>query len=167
MKLTEINFPVFKLSNIKPNQIEDTLFYLIGDKYYVVDDRAIEAPSLALRRLQLKALKIKLYPLKQAIFFIADLVKLSSPNQWFIDSSGYLFKYIKKKLVPLIFRKITKVIRGDGSCIVEVEGLPQRFRSLYPPLENQEYAGLLRIQPKAYILYGFYYEKHKDTVRKV
>jgi hypothetical protein len=110
---------------------------------------------------------IKLHKLKYALFHPADLIKLGVPSQWFIDSSGKIFTYTKSKLVPLIFRQITNVIKGVAECMIEAQGINGRHKSLYPPREDQHYAGFLRVAPMTYILYGYFTEKHKDTVRKI
>ncbi len=168
MNLMQVSFPVYKLSENPPNQIDGVTFYLSRDNQIsVVDDRNIEADTLARRRIILEDSGAKLFKLKHALFFIADLVKLAKPGLWFIDSSGKCFIYTKTKLVPLVFKRITRVHRGDGSALIEAEGLDQRFRALYAPLEGQHYAGFLKLGRHSYLLYGFFDKKYDATTRKI
>lgn len=168
MNLVDVSFPVYRLGRNPPTKNEGVSFYIRGNKPLIVDDSNISEDTLAKRRLHLSIVeKAPMYRLKQAIFFIADLIKLSGPNQWFIDSKGKVFRYLKTKHVPLVFRKITKVLRQPGCCLVEVQGINGRHMSLFHPLEGQNYAGFLRLSPKTYVLYGFFEEQYKDTRRKI
>jgi hypothetical protein len=167
MKLLEIAFPVYKLDRVKPNDEEGVTFYLKRDKLLVIDDKSVDGNSLARRRLKMHMEGVSLYKLKYAIFYIADLVKLGVPNQYFIDSSGKVFNYTKTKRVPLVFREITNVIRGAAFCIIEAKGIQGRHKALYAPVAEQKYAGFLQITPKSHVLYGYYTEQLKDTVRKI
>lgn len=146
--------------------------YLLEDrteevKYYVVDDKNVPAPTLAKRRLMLLHSGVKLKPLSKAIFFLGDLVKIAKPKCWYIDSNGLIFNYKKSQTVKLVFRKIkaTHIIR-TGGAILEIEGIPSRFKCLYAPKPNEIYAGLL-VSGLSYILYGVYETLHKDTRRKI
>lgn len=172
MKLTDIVFPVYLLGNTRPVEEESLVYYekvLENGKplYLVVDDRSIESKNLGIRRLKLKERGLKLHALKLAVFFISDFIKLAKGTTWFIDSIGKVFNYRKTKLVPLIFKKVTKVIpMKHGGSIVEVEGSPVRYKTLFLPRIECRYAGLLKLG-NSYILYGLYENKLKDTKRKI
>lgn len=169
MLLKEIVWPVYSLKTHSPIIEECVSFYTTKDfkSVEIVDDKSIPGETLAKRRLILYSQGTKLFVPKYALFFIADLVKFSTRDTWFIDSSGKIFQYKKHKMVPLVFKKITNIIKDIGATIIEVEGISSaRFKSLYPPTIEQKYAGLLKIN-NAYILYGFFKEQYKNTVRKI
>jgi hypothetical protein len=169
MKLSEIAWPVYKLGT-KPNELDGVLCYLkiYKDKEVlkVIDDKNLPAKSLAGRRLKLHIDGFNLHPLRLALYFLSDLIKVAKPNLWFIDAHGKIFQYVKKTFCKLTFKKITKVIPSVGCSLIEVEGMQARFMALFKPTIEQKYAGLLKIQG-SYILYGFYEEKYDDTTRKV
>ena len=171
MKLQEICWPVYKLGNTRPLTEDGVVFYhhdsKTGPVIEIVDDTSIKGPSLAVRRMKLGlGGNVKLYKIKFALFYIADLIKLAKPNVWFIDSTGKVFQYTKSKFVPLVFKKVTNVIRDVSCYLIEVEGGQARYKVLYPPTSSQKYAGLL-VLGKGYILYGFYEEAHDTTYRKI
>lgn len=163
MNLNEIDFPVYKLGDEKPS-VEDGVIYYYFGKLEIIDDLSLEGENLGLRRARISD-KDK-FKLKMAIFYVADLIKLSSPRTWFIDSSGKLFQYKKSKSVKLVSKKIIKVIKCVGYCLIEVQGVLHRFKTLYPPSENQKYASLLVLN-RSYLLYGFSNEEHATTWRKI
>lgn len=133
----------------------------------IVDDTNIDKPNLALRRLQILKDNGPLKKINKAVFFIGDLIKLADSKTWFIDSNGLVFKYTKTKSVKLQFKKIKAIIRiKTGGAIIELEGIPTRFKTLYTPSNSIQYGGVL-VDKMGYILYGLYLEKQKDTVRKI
>lgn len=162
MNLKMVSFPVYQVT--KPVSREGTELVFLDaneDKVYL-DDTSIEGETLGLRRLHIKG---KLLPLKDAIYFLKDLTKTSGQ---YIDSKGYLFNYEKSRSVPLIFRKITKVVSiPTGGALIEFEGESPRYKIMYAPNPDEQYIGLLQTSPKAYMVYGLYTELHKDTRRKI
>lgn len=178
--LAEIVYPVFKLGLEKPIVQNKLVFYwyenlVENDEheleqvnvYRIVDDKNIDLPSLALRRLAIKAQGVKLFKINKAIFFLGDLIKISKPNMWFIDSKGKLFTYHKQTRALLKFYKIKyNIPLKAGGSIIEAEGVPSRFKSLFSPEQDKKYVGILHIGISQ-ILYGFYAEKPKDTWRMV
>lgn len=171
MKLTEIVWPVYKLAQERPNVEECLVFYhkksKAGDVILVIDDISVRGATLARRRLKLSADGVKLYPITKAVFYLGDFIKLAKPNQWFIDSTGKFFSYTKTKSVPLIFREILSVEKQVGSSLLEIEGIHGKHKCLYAPTDIQKYAGLLKLGPHTYVLYGLFPELHKDTTRKI
>ena len=167
MNLSQISFPVFKLSKFPPSQVDGVTFYLKEDKAEIIDDKTVPGDSLARRRLHLHMNEVKLYKLKTAIFFLADLIKLADPKQWFVDSNGKCFIYTKTRQVPLVYREITDIKRYPLCAIIEAKGIHGRHKSLYPPKEDQKFAGFLQMGHKSYLLYGFYEQLEKDTRRKI
>lgn len=170
MKLSEIVWPVYSLGSNCPSREGSLLYFSRKEKdgisLKVVDDAGVPGDSLSARRIYLMAEGVKLYRIKYALFYLADLVKLAKPTTWFIDASGKLFQYKKVSTAKLVFKKITNIIRGIGHTIIEVEGCSNRFSCLYPPTLEEKYAGLLIVQG-SYIFYGFFKEKHKSTYRKI
>lgn len=175
MNLLEINWPVFRLGEHKP-VVEDNLVYY--SKEYVdkeslatkiglriVDDKSVQGATLGLRRLVITG--VRLFPIRQAMYFLGDLIKIAKQTTWFIDNSGKVFQYRKSSRAKLTAHKIKKVLPLEGmGAIVEVDGLPQRFKCMYAPKPDQYYAGVLR-WGLGYILYGFYDEQFKATHRLV
>lgn len=171
-----MSFPVFRLTNRKPEREGPLLYY--KNSYLNVDDNTVETnlkvvdstqepgTNLALRRLQLQTQGVPLYPLRTAIYFLGDFIKLAKSNYWFIDSQGKLFTYKKTTSVPLRFRKISKIIPGITGSIIEVQGIPERFKTLFRVPEYNTYAGILEYRG-INILYGAYETKHKDTRRMI
>lgn len=155
----------------QPTDIDNRLvFERINQKgektFKVLDDKNIDAPTLASRRLMLQAMSIEVQPITKAIFFIQDMLKISTPKLWFIDSDGFLFKHIKKKRVPLLFKPIKQIFPiPSGGAIIEVEGVEERFKTLFAPTD-EKYAGILKIGRVSF-LYGLYFEKPMDTWRQV
>jgi hypothetical protein len=175
MKLADISWPVYKLGTIQPLEEDGVVFYLNqykedeDVKIRIVDDTNVFGESLAVRRMQLMKDKAPLFKIKQAVFFLSDLIKLAKGSRvWFIDSRGRTFQYKKSRLVSLTFVKIEKVfpIKTGGSILL-LQGLEQRFKTMYKVDPKLKYAGLLELDSKTKLLYGLYEEQPKDTRRKV
>lgn len=175
--MTEIRYPVFLLGRRKPfKEGSVTLFLtqIVEDdesillERLIVDDTSAPGSSIGLRRLYLLKSGVQLYKIRQAVYFLSDIVKLSTGSKvWFVDSDGIVFSLEKSRFVPLIFRKITKVIPiPTGGAILEVEGIPGRFKTLYMPAIEEKYAGILK-DGLINIFYGYYKHKLPDTRRKI
>ena len=178
IKLTDIAFPVFLLPE-KPLSDDSVAFYLRGKdteysdaqyKLLIIDDKKVPGSTLASRRMHLLTKGTTLYKLKVAIFFVSDFIKLASKSSWFIDSTGQVVSYTKTQRVPLVFKKITKLLStGAGGLVVEVEGIGSRFKTLLPLRSYSEvpkFAGLLKID-NGYLLYGLYKDLLKDSNRMI
>ena len=175
--LSTIVYPVFLIGKIEP-YTEDGVTCLFRSRTHletgedrhdvrVIDDKNLSQPTLSSRRLALSAQGVDLYPLKYAIYFLGDLVKLSTPKTWFIDNNGKVFNYIKATKAKLNFRKIRQLIPiTTGGVIVEVDGVASRFKSLYMPEKGKTHAGILTFG-MSHILYGFYDQEYKSTWRTV
>lgn len=176
IRLDNISFPVFRLAAGMPTTQDGVSFFLYGRdiqsedaeyKVAVVDDKNRKEPTLALRRLAMKTEGIHLYPIKTGIFFLADLIKLAKKGTVFIDKEGNIFEYEKSQWVNLIFKPISKIVPNNvGGAIIEVKGLPFRFKTLHAPTQDQTHAGLL-VYGNSYILYGLYDQKYDDTKRLI
>jgi hypothetical protein len=176
MNLKEVSFPVFQLRKSDPpihdNGVlfyEDHLFHegIEYHEYQVIDDKNLSGATFSARRIQMLARGDKMFKIKQAIYFLGDLIKLASKDSWFIDNQGKLFQYTKEKYGKLIFRNITKIIPiATGGSLIEVEGISTRFKTLFAPSRDKHVAGLLRMG-QGYILYGLYDTMYDDTIRKL
>lgn len=177
INLAQICFPVFKLGEKQPTTENGRVFYqsdyvLLDDastktNIRVIDDKNIDKSTLGLRRLRLKVDGEQLYPIGKAIYFLVDLVKLAKATSWFIDNTGLIFQHSKRTRVKLKCCKIKQVLPLNGlGAVIEVEGIPQRFKTIFKPKPEEIYAGVL-ILNAGYILYGFYTELQKDTWRKI
>lgn len=167
---------MFRLGEREPMQKDGITFYykeyLDTDtedyrrNYRVVDDKNINKPTLGLRRLQMDVHN-KLFPIGTAIYFIQDIIKLAKSTTWFIDSHGQIFQHRKIIRAKLKTHKIKQVLPASGlGCVIEVEGLPERFKSLQVPKPEDLYAGVITYSGKN-LLYGYYCEPIKQTWRLV
>lgn len=173
---SDIVFPVFHLGKLPPITENGLSYYLLGKntkyddaeyKKLIIDDKNQPETSLAMRRLSMKNKGIELKKLNKALFFMADLIKLTKLGSWFIDKEGQIFEYKKSKRVRLIFRKIIQVLPlKTGGAIIEVQGSSSRFKTLFAPNDDQKYAGLL-VLGNSYILYGLYDQQYADTIRMI
>lgn len=165
---------MFRLGERKPDQHGGIVFY---HTHYVdhnntesvtvrvVDDANLSGETLGLRRLQMQ--EEKLFPIRTAIYFLADLVKLAKATTWFIDNSGRIFQYEKNTRAKLQTRRIKQVLPASGlGCVIELEGLSSRFKCMQRPSETQVYARVLKLGV-GFIFYGFCEEVKPDSWRMV
>lgn len=173
--LKDLQFPIYRLGLEGPTQYDGVLYYEYAtkdkegnrvEKKLILDDINVQGNSLAMRRLVMKSQGIKLKLLNTAIFFVSDFIKLATASTWFIDSSGKLFQHKKATRAKLVFKEISQVIPiPTGGAIIEVVGIPTRFKTLFAP-KHEKFAGLLQVG-RVYILYGLYEEKPNDTWRLI
>jgi len=168
---------VFRLTNTQPLKHEGVVYY--KNSYLNVDDNTVTvhiklvddanqgAGTLASRRLRMKNQGAPLYPLRRAIFFMGDFLKMARSDYWFIDSNGFIFKYKKSIRAKLVFRKIKHIIPGrrTGSSI-EVYGIPERFKTMFIVRSYMQYAAILEYRG-LHILYGVYDQQYKDSWRLI
>lgn len=177
MKLEDISWPVFKIGTNKP-VIENNIVFYITEYYIkdtativksirIIDDKNLDGATLGLRRLELFKRKQKLYRIKIALYFIGDLIKLATPNTWFIDNAGNCFQYKKTKKVKLLCFKIKQVLPAENSLgsVLELENHVHRYRCLFSP-KTEKYVGLLSVD-RGFILYALYNEPFKTTYRLI
>ena len=175
MELNSIAFPVYKLGQHKPFEVDGVVFFINkytreGDEVTtIVDDKGQYGETLAKRRLTLLSKKVKLFKLRTAIFFPSDLIKLAKGSHyWFIDSRGRAFQYKKSKYVKLSFHRIQNILPiPTGGSILVLKDKEQRFKTLYKVDPKLKYAGLLELDSKSFLLYGVYETLPKDSTRKI
>lgn len=177
MNLMEIAWPVFRLGEKPPIEKDGLVFYFTeyvdelnasSGNLRVVDNTNLTQATLGLRRLILKTdTDTKLFPIRTAVYFLADLVKLAKSTTWFIDTSGRVFQYEKNTRAKLITKKLKQVLPADGlGCVFELEGIPHRFKAMRRPTEYQQYARVLKFG-MLFIFYGFCEEVKPDSWRMV
>ena len=177
MNLETIAWPVFRLGEKQPQCDAGVVYYATEyadiDTHEhicslrIVDDQNIDKPTLSRRRLELLVQGTKLFPITKAIYFLGDLLKLAKATTWFIDSNGIIFQYKKSRRAKLLVRKIAKVLPTEGmGSVIELEGIPNRFKTAFKPDADAEYAAVLKIGV-SYIFYGMYGYKPKESWRSV
>jgi hypothetical protein len=176
-QLREIVWPVYKLGDKQPI-IDNGLVYYYTEytsetnesslTLKIVDDKSVPQTTLGKRRLHIGIDKgAKLFPIRTAIYLLADLIKLAKASTWFIDDSGRIFQYKKYTRAKLITRKIKQVLPATGiGCVLEIEGMVQRFKSMHHPNDYQQWVVLLYIN-KTYIFYGLSESELKPSWRLV
>lgn len=158
--MSQVSFPVYRLPS-KPSESKGVLFYASEPRgggelrITVVDDKNAQGKTLAARRLRLLAEGIKLYNFKLSVYFLADLLRLNAAGCYWIDSNGKLFKYTKTTGYKVVNRRITKMYEHNGYWLFEVEGLPDRFKSMYGPPGPSFNRALLLQDKLTSIFYGF------------
>lgn len=175
-RLSEIHWPVFKLGEREPVQRDGLVLYYThyvdemnceSATVRIVDDRNMPQTTLGLRRLALKASGETLFPIRTAIYFLADLVKLAKSTSWFVDSSGRVFHYEKNTRAKLTTRKIKQVLPASGlGCVFELHGISHRFKAMRRPQEHEIYAQVLKLG-MGFLFYGFCDTHKPDSWRMV
>ena len=177
MNLEKIVWPVFRLSEREPSSDNGVVYYATEysdletnehtGTLRIVDDRNIDKPTLSRRRLELVNQGVKLFPIRQAIYFLGDLLKLAKSTTWFIDSSGTLFQYTKSRRAKLLVRKITRILPTGGlGYVIELEGIAHRFKTTFKPDADAHYAAVLQCG-LTYIFYGIYRDKPTESWRMI
>ena len=177
MNLEKIVWPVFRLGEREPQQDNGVIYYATEytdldtsentGTLRIVDDTNIDKPTLSRRRLELLVQEVKLFPIRQAIYFLGDLLKIAKNTTWFIDSAGILFQYSKTRRARIVVRRITKVLPTEGlGAVIEVEGIAHRFKTVFKPDADAEYAAVLQCG-LSYIFYGLYKDKPNESWRMV
>ena len=167
---------MFRLGDKQPTQDSGLVFYHTHyidhdnvENYTIrmVDDKNLPQATLGLRRLVMKSDSVELFPIRTAIYFLADLVKLAKSTTWFIDSAGRVFQYEKNTRAKLTTKKIKQVLPADGlGCVIELEGISSRFLSLHRPSEHEHYARVLNLG-LGFLFYGFCETVKPDSWRMV
>lgn len=177
MRLDQIVWPVFRLGESEPQRDGDIVYYATeytdldsNDRtatIRIVDDRSLEHPTLSRRRLKLMTDNVPLFPIRQALYFLGDLLKVAKPTTWFIDSEGQLFQHKKSTRAKLIIKKIKNVFPTTGlGAVIELEDIPHRFKTTFKPDADAQYAALLQTG-LTYIFYGLYKDKPADSWRLI
>lgn len=175
--MSQVSFPVFRLNSKKPLESNGVLYYSnsyinqdtgkIETFIKIIDNRNEPGDTLAARRLKMLEQQAPMYPLRTSIYYLGDFIKLAKSNYWFIDSSGKIFTYKKTISAKLVFKRILQVLpsKATGS-IIEVDGIAERFKTLFIPDKHLKYAGILQYK-HVNILYGIYDKQYTATRRMI
>ena len=177
MRLEKIVWPVFRLGEKEPQRDDGVIYYATEYSdldtsehtatFRVVDDKSVAGDTLSRRRLRLAVDNVPLFPIRQALYFLGDLLKVAKPTTWFIDSQGQLFQHQKSTRAKLIIKKIKNVFPTTGlGAVIELEGIPQRFKTVFKPSADMQYAALLQTG-LTYIFYGLYVDKPAESWRLI
>ena len=175
--MSQVSFPVFRLTSKKPEVADGVIYYsnsyldqdtgLIDTHIKLVDNKAEKGETLGQRRLRMSSNGAPMYPLRIAIYFLGDFIKLAKSGYWFIDNNGNTFTYKKSMYARLTFKRITKIIPSTSTgSIIEVEGIPDRFKTLFTAQSTDKYAGIIEYKGIS-IFYGLYDKQYKDTRRMI
>lgn len=133
----------------------------------ILDDKTLPDKTLSRRRLKIQETGVTMQPLSKAVFMLGDFIRLAKSHTWWIDSNGKVFNYRKTQFAKLTCHKILRVIPGKATgAVLEVEGIAQRFKSLFIPDKRQKYALVLHMGMMT-IFYGTSEEYQPPTRRKV
>ena len=121
MRLEKIVWPVFRLGEKEPQRDDGVIYYATEYSdldtsehtatFRVVDDKSVAGDTLSRRRLRLAVDNVPLFPIRQALYFLGDLLKVAKPTTWFIDSQGQLFQH-QKNAFSLPLSPIKPVLVG-------------------------------------------------------
>ena len=155
-----VTFPVFYLPSSNWSE-QDGLLYLDGR---LLDDRNMPGETLGLRRLQTPFKD--LYPLDKSMIDIVGLIKNTNDNSY-IDMLGNHFTYHKSVFSQIKYYKISRVEGRDSASLIWLKGINFPFKQPRPPLSDNNWAGVLHIQGRPWIIYEFSPDKKADTRRKI
>lgn len=128
-----------------------------------IDDRNIESSRLGIRRLKSKYTMEKL---NIVCFNFSDLVKrLTRQDNWFIDTSGHIFKYIRTSNEAVKSHYIEKTDLRDTYSVVTLKGIDYPFIVSSPPRYN--YARVLYYKDIPWMILDIEPKYRKPSYKKV
>ena len=154
-----ITFPVFILPSSNWEE-RDGLLYLDNR---VIDDRNMTGATIGIRRIQ-TPLK-DLMPIRGSIDSLIGLLKHSDKS--FIDNKGTPFLYEKTRSCSLRYYRIKKIDRKETASFIWLKGISFPFKVPRPPTTDLQWAGILHLGDRPWLLYEYSEEKLSDTRRKV
>jgi len=156
--LKNIQFPVYKADG-EPIEINKVLFV----NGFPIDDLTVKKPTLALRRLHSK---INLKGINRACLDVADIIRsLKGQENWFIDSYGKCFKYVKTARHKVASHKIVKIDLRDTYCIVSLQGIDVPFIEPRPP--ELQFARVLYYHAAPWLILEYNSERIPTSTKKV
>ena len=157
--ITKIVFPVYILPSSNWQE-QDGLVYLDNR---LVDDRNMAGKTIGIRRMQTPMQN--LMPIKGSLDSLVAILKQS--HKTFIDTNGLPFIYEKTKSCPLRYYKIKRIERKETASVLWLKGISFPFKVPRPPTMDLQWAGLLHLGNRPWLLYEYSEEKLSDTRRKV
>ena len=159
MILDEITFPVYVIGTENITYKDGVIF---ADAK-VIDDTNMKGKSLGIRRLQTEL--PYLYDLRYMIKSKAGLVRHRGFN--YIDWTGKLFEYRKRKYYTLKYHKIENVSKKDIVSLVWLKGIPYPIEAERPPEIEYRWAGLIYKNNMPWFFWHYSTEWRKDSRRKI
>ena len=157
--VNKVSFPVFILPSSNWEE-RDGLLYLDNR---VIDDRNMAGETIGKRRMQTPIKN--LMPIRGSLSSVVGILKQT--NKTFIDSKGVPFLYEKTRSCPLRYYRIKKVERKDSASVLWLRGVNFPFKVPRPPTAELQWAGLLHLGNRPWLLYEYSEKKLSDTRRKV
>lgn len=165
--MLDVEFPLYKIGKHESIRHDESniLYIHTGYNEYILDNPNLGGSTLSARRRKIND-KDSLYKFRKTIFDFAQLIKQKGSN-FYMDSTGKLFKYRKEKYYPIIYRKIInrRIIEGKGTMI-KVQGIEQPILVSNKLALHNDYAGLI-LYRGGYILYELVDYKKPDTRKKI
>lgn len=155
--LRKVIFPVYKI-NSEDFYIRDGLVLLNEG---VLDDMNQPGKTVGARRLQTPH---KLQNLRTTYQEFLDIVQ-ENPK-YLMDNNGKLFSYEKTQWEKVVSYKIRKKELKDTHTRIWLRGVNFPFITASPPF-GQEWAQVLTLNKRPWLLWGFSEEKLPDNRRKI
>jgi len=106
-----------------------------------------------------------LMPIRGSLGSLVGILKQTSKT--FIDSRGVPFLYEKTRSCSLRYYRIKRVEQKDSASVLWLKGVSFPFKVPRPPTTNLQWAGILHLGNRPWLLYEYSQEKLADTRRKV
>lgn len=153
MKLSNIEYPVYKLDQFENIDIQDKIVW--GDGY-LIDDLNVKEETLGLRRLK-SPLKHKKAKLRKHCINLASMVRRGSGQ--YIDRLGRIFTYKKKKFEKVVYHKIKSLGIKNNKTIAYLEGIKTPFILNHIPDPGYKWIGILYKGAIPWIVWEYSREK--------
>ena len=162
-EIAKLQFPLYVIHSENWDE-QDGILYLDGR---ILDDKNKKGSSIGIRRLQSGRPYKSLVPLKNPLFFIADLVK--AKKHIFVSSCGTPFIYEKEKFQKIKCHLIKKFEYRGTFTFLWLHGLTVPIEIPRPPSDIQfiSWARILYIGEHPWTLYEFSKAEIKNARIKV
>lgn len=170
MQLTEIPYPIYKIRHyIRIYEDSNIVYIETKNNTWILDNKNLPYKSYIQRRLNISE---NLYPLTRVIFTPAQLIRDNSTNKLYITKDGKLIKYTKTIYVPLLYKRINKLIKLNNRYAFIVQDMPSpliisHLEAKLFEEDDYKYIGILETKAYGLIYYEMSKTKKKDTRRKI
>ena len=155
----KVTFPVFILPSSNWYE-KDGLVYI--DRR-IIDDKNMPGDTIGKRRMQTPMKN--LMPIRGSLSGLVGILKQTSKT--FIDSRGVPFLYEKTRSCSLRYYRIKRVEQKDTASVLWLKGVSFPFKVPRPPTAELQWAGILHLGDRPWLLYEYSEKKLSDTRRKV
>lgn len=157
--LREVTYPVYP---IKGDIVEeDNIIYassIASKKYRVLDNRNLEGNFIQ-RRLQIP--DNEKYNLRNGVTTLVELAKLSKYR--LIDSAGKIFRFPKKRMYPIVKKRIESQKYVGHRVRIRYEGI--NFPVFSNTLRPDDELGVFLVIGRGYVFYAFGDIKQKRRIK--